>query len=882
MYNRLVSILLAVFCTLAASAQPSSHAGNNSQAASRRVRLYGYVLDEQNRGIEACNVYWKESVATTAVGTSTNKNGYYELIVESRKSKVESQGSKVDNQESIVESQKSKDESGQPDSVTIVYSMLGYETVETPLPLPSQKGGNTIQVLNINIILRESGEQLAEVEVTGIQRQQDMMDRVDATTRRVIPDISGGGIESLLITFAGVSQTNEMSSQYNVRGGSFDENAVYVNGIEIHRPLLVRAGQQEGLSFVNPEMVQNVQFSAGGFDARFGDKSSSVLDIRYKQPTAFEASLTAGFQGGSVYVGVGDSTYSQMHGIRYKSSQYMLGSLQTKGNYRPHFLDYQTYMTWRVKSRKSKVESCNDWTIALLANYSMNSYGFTPDSMSSSFGTMQTARNLTIYYDGQEQDLFQTAFAALSVGGHVSPEVKIGFDLSGFYTNERETYDIQGEYILSDHPMDGSDAGVSGTGQVVSSETTETATVLGKGTYHEHARNTLTAGVATLQHTGEWKHSANSMRWGVSGQIEKITDRISEWEWRDSAGYSMPHTEQGMELYYAMRSSANLLSGRVQAYLQDSYTWHTEAAKVILTGGARLHWWSFNNEVLVSPRASVVIIPGWKRDISFRIATGLYYQAPFYKEMRDTVTDGFGITRIRLNDKLKAARTSQLVFGTDYYFRAMGRPFKLTAEAYAKYMDRGTSYTVDNVRVRYSGTNDVRGYTIGLDLKLYGELVPGADSWISFSTMRSREQLLDHPELGWLHAPQEQRYQFAMFFQDYLPQLPQLHAHLKFVWAEGLPYGAPRSITLRGQGRMPDYRRIDLGLTHVSNAHNYAYMKKAKHLKQWTIGFEIFNLVDWRNVNSYFWVSDVDGNQWASPNYLTGRRYNIKVAFDFQ
>ena len=804
----------------------------------RRVRFYGYVLDEQNRGIEACNVFWKESVATSAVGTSTNNNGYYDLTLSSE------------------------------DSVTIVYSMLGYETVEMRL-LPTR------DVLNINIELRESGEQLAEVEVKGIQRQQDMMERVDASTRRVIPDISGGGIESLLITFAGVSQTNEMSSQYNVRGGSFDENAVYVNGIEIHRPLLVRAGQQEGLSFVNPEMVQNVQFSAGGFDARFGDKSSSVLDIRYKQPTAFEASLTAGFQGGSIYVGVGDSMYSQMHGVRYKSSQYMLGSLQTKGNYRPHFLDYQTHMTWRLNRH-------SDWTIAFLANYSLNSYGFTPDSMSSSFGTMQTARNLTIYYDGQEQDLFQTAFGALSVSGHVSPEVQIGFDLSGFYTNERETYDIQGEYILSDHPMDGSETVHGYDGQVISSETTETATVLGKGTYHEHARNTLTAGVATLQHTGEWKHDANNLRWGVSGQVEKITDRINEWEWRDSAGYSMPHTEQGMELYYAMRSDANLLSGRVQAYMQDSYTWHTDNAKIILTGGARLHWWSFNNEVLVSPRASVVIMPGWKRDVSFRIATGLYYQAPFYKEMRDTLTDNYGITRIHLNDRLKAARTTQLVFGTDYYFRAMGRPFKLTAEAYAKYMDRGTSYTVDNVRVRYSGTNDVRGYTIGLDLKLYGELVPGADSWISFSTMRSREQLLTHPELGWLHAPQEQRYQFAMFFQDYLPQLPQLHAHLKFVWSEGLPYGAPRSITLRGQGRMPDYRRIDLGLTHVSNAHNYAYMKKAKHLKQWTIGFEVFNLVDWRNVNSYFWVSDVDGNQWASPNYLTGRRYNIKVAFDFQ
>ena len=825
MGKRLAIIVAVLLCT--------------SSVFAMRVRFYGYVLDEQNRGIEACNVFWKESVGSTPVGTSTNNNGYYDLILTA------------------------------DDSVTIVYSMIGYETVEMRL-LPAR------EVLNINVVLHESGEQLAEIEVKGIQKQQDMMERVDATTRRVIPDISGGGIESLLITFSGVSQTNEMSSQYNVRGGSFDENAVYVNGIEVHRPLLVRAGQQEGLSFVNPEMVQNVQFSAGGFDARFGDKSSSVLDITYKRPTAMEASLTGSFQGGSVYVGVGDSTFSQLHGIRYKSSQYMLGSLQTKGNYRPHFLDYQTYMTWRLKKH-------TDWNIAFLANYSLNSYGFTPDSMSSSFGTMQTARNLTIYYDGQEQDLFQTAFGALSAHGRVSPEVTIGFDLSGFYTNERETYDIQGEYILSDHPMDGSSGSSAGRpGQTVSSETTETVTVLGKGTYHEHARNSLAAGVVTLQHSGEWKTSNNSMRWGASAQLEKIRDRISEWEWRDSAGFSLPHTPQSMDLYYVLRSDTSLLSARAQAYLQDSYTWHTDRAKVILTGGARLHWWSFNNEVLVSPRASVVIIPGWKRDISFRIATGLYYQAPFYKEMRDTLTDNFGITRIHLNDKIKAARTTQLVFATDYYFRAIGRPFKLTAEAYAKYMDRGISYTVDNVRVRYSGTNDVRGYTIGLDLKLYGELVPGADSWISFSTMRSREQLLTHPELGWLHAPQEQRYQFAMFFQDYLPQLPQLHAHLKFVWSEGLPYGAPRSITLRGQGRMPDYRRIDLGLTHVSNAHNYAYMKRAKHLKQWTVGFEIFNLVDWRNVNSYFWVSDADGYQWASPNYLTGRRYNIKLTFDFK
>ena len=800
-----------------------------SEALARTARIYGYVVDQDNVGIELANVAVVNS--NPPFGTATNKNGYYELVLE------------------------------EADTVVLNFSMIGYTSVQ-------QRILDLHDVININVQMLTDEQLLTEIEVRGIRHTQGTMDQIDATATRIMPDATGGSIESLLITFAGVSQTNELSSQYNVRGGSFDENSVYVNGIEVHRPLLIRSGQQEGLSFVNPEMVENVHFSAGGYGAQYGDKMASVLDIQYKRPDHFEASLSASLLGAQVYVGHGDSTWSMMHGLRYKTSKYMLGGLSTAGNYQPTYIDYQTYITWKVAPT---------WTMSFLGNVSQNDYRFTPDSLSESFGG-QNAKHLAIYYDGQEKDKFLTAFAALSAKGHVSKEVELGFDLSGFYTNERENFDITGQYVLTNGNNQSATGNVS-TEQI--NPTDGQAEVLGTGLFHQHARNSLEAGVITLAHNGSWKRGDNTLRWGVSGQAELIRDHISEWEWRDSAGYSLPDNGHTMELYYAMRSSANLLSGRVQAYLQDSYTWHTEAAKVILTGGARLHWWSFNNEVLVSPRASVVIIPGWKRDISFRIATGLYYQAPFYKEMRDTVTDNYGITRIHLNDKLKAARTSQLVFGTDYYFRAMGRPFKLTAEAYAKYMDRGVSYTVDNVRVRYSGQNDVRGYTIGLDLKLYGELVPGADSWISFSTMRSREQLLTHPELGWLHAPQEQRYQFAMFFQDYLPQLPQLHAHLRFVWAEGLPFGAPRSITLRGQGRMPDYRRIDLGLTHVSNAHNYKYMKKSKHVKEWTIGFEVFNLVDWRNVNSYFWVSDADGYQWASPNYLTGRRYNIKLAIDF-
>lgn len=804
-------------------------------AAARHVRFYGYVLGVDNRSIEFANVYWKESInhANGAVGTTTNKNGYYDIRLDT------------------------------DDSITLVYSLMGYQTLEIRM-LPDR------EIINVNVVLEPESQELKEISVSAIRHRDDRLEHVEGATRRVIPDAGGGNIESLLITFAGVSQNNEMSSQYNVRGGNFDENSVYVNGMEIHRPLLIRAGQQEGLSFVNTDMVEAVSFSAGGFDARYGDKMASVLDIRYKRPTALEASVSAGFHGGSLFIGHGNERFSQMHGFRYKSSQYMLGSLQTAGNYKPHFFDYQTMLNGKV----------GNWNISFLGNYSRNSYGFTPDSSSVSWGGMN-AKKLTIYYNGQEKDLFQTAFAALSAHGKVSEEVKIGFDLSGFYTNEQETYDILGQYILSEAPMDGTQASGQRDNTIIN-DSSSNATVLGKGTYMEHARNTLQAGVVTMAHAGEWKHLNNTLRWGASLQGEWIHDHISEWEWRDSMGYSIPNTDRDMQLYYAMRGDTTRKSLRMQSYIEDTYRWNTTAGKVILTGGVRFHYWTLNREPLVSPRASVVFVPGWKRDFSFRLSTGLYYQAPFYKELRDTVTDAYGITRIALNNSIKAQRSTHVVLGADYYFRAMGRPFKLTAEAYFKYLDRGVSYTVDNVRVRYSGENDMKGYTVGLDLKLYGELVPGADSWISFSTMRSREMLINHPELGWRPPPQEQRYGFSMLFQDYLPQLPQLRAHIKFIWNDGLPFGYPRNINSRGKMRMSSYKRIDLGFTHVSNAMTYNYMKRSKHIKEWTVQFEVFNLVGWKNVNSFFWVTDANDIPWASPNYLTGRRYNLKLTVDFK
>ena len=826
----LLCILYSVLCT---------------PVLARNARIYGYVVDQDNVGIELANVVVLN--ADRPIGTATNKNGFYELLLE------------------------------ETDTVVLNFSMVGYTSVQ-------QRIIDLREVLNINVQLLTDEQWLTEVEVRGIKHTQGTMDHIDASTTRIMPDATGGSIESLLITFAGVSQNNELSSQYNVRGGSFDENSVYVNGIEIHRPLLIRSGQQEGLSFVNPEMVENVAFSAGGYGAQYGDKMSSVLDITYKRPQAFEASLSASLLGAQLYVGHGDSTYSMMHGLRYKTSKYMLGALATSGNYQPTYIDYQTYITWQVAPR---------WTMSFLGNVSQNDYRFQPDSMVESFGG-QDAKDLRIYYEGQEKDRFFTAFAALSAKSQITnhqSQINIGFDASGFYTNERENFDITGQYVLSNGSMDDKSTGNVQTEQVdpISGQTD----VLGTGIFHQHARNNLEASVITLAHNGAWKRNGNNFTWGISGQAELIRDHISEWEWRDSAGFSMPNNGRSMELYYTMRGDSSMQSARLQAYIQNEHKWNTNSGQWIFTIGGRLQWWSWNNEILPSPRASVEWIPSWKRDFCFRLATGLYYQAPFYKELRDTITDELGVTRIQLNRDLKAQRSVHVVLGGDYYFRAWGRPFKFTAEGYYKYIDRMESYSVDNVRVRYSGKNDSEGYAGGVDLKLYGELVPGADSWISFSSMVARQRTITNHQSpitnnqspitnAWIPSPTESRWNFTMLFQDYIPQLPQLKFHLKMQFSEGQPYYAPRNN--QSWGRMPTYKRIDLGATYVFNAQTTKFMRapSAKHVKQWMIQFEVFNLVGWNNVNSYFWVADVYGRQIASPNYLTGRRYNLKITVDLR
>jgi len=825
MKNRLFILLSILLFTVGMSAQS-------------KVRVYGYVIDTNSRGIELANVY----VQNTTIGATTNSNGYYELMLNVK------------------------------DSVTLVYSMLGYQSIKHTIH--SHK-----QVMQISVQLLSLSKQINEVSVMGQRRQTSTLDMLDPGKFRVMPSTTGG-IESLLITFAGVSSNNELSSQYNVRGGNFDENAVYVNGIEVYRPLLIRAGQQEGLSFINPDMVENVSFSAGGYDAKYGDKMSSVLDIQYKKPTEFEASASLSLLGGSAYLGTASKKFSQMHGLRYKTSAYLLGTLDTKAEYNPSFFDYQTYLTYQLKP---KLE------LTFLGNFSQNSYQFIPQTRETSFGTYSSPRKLTIFFGGQEKDLFRTSFGALTLNYKPVSGMKLSLLASSFYTNESETYDIQGEYVLSEVKLDPDPA-------------KQTGASLGVGRYQQHARNGLNAYVSNLAHLGEYDKGGHKMKWGISIQNEHISDKIGEWEMRDSAGYSLPISNKQVNLFYNLKSDTVLSTWRTTGFFQDTYKWNSSAGAFSLTGGLRANYWTFNHELLLSPRIAVSYLPRWKRDFSFRFATGVYYQAPFYKEIRDTVTDALGNVKVQLNNNIKAERSLHFVLGGDYYFRAGGRPFKFTTEAYLKLADRMISYSVDNVQIVYSGKNDAKAYIAGVDFKLNGELVPGADSWINLSLMNSKQDIINDSYTGhtydangniltsarvypgWVPSPSEQRYTLSILFQDYLPNNPKYKFQLKGVLNDGLPFGPPNNIEYRTGFRSPAYRRVDIGASRMLVNGTDKMMDKSwlKHVKNIWLNVEVFNLLDFQNVNSYYWVTDVSNHKLAVPNYLTGRQLNLRIMVDLK
>lgn len=828
--NRFVLSILSLFITWMVTATP--------QPVEGRFRVYGYVIDPSNRGIEMANVYFED----IQIGTTTNPNGYYELSAPVQ------------------------------DSVVVVYSMVGYKTIRHTL-YPRQA------VIQISVELQPTSQEIQDLEVVAQRRQTSTMTYIDPSKYRLMPNTSGN-FESLLITFAGVTSNNELSSQYNVRGGSFDENLVYVNGIEVYRPLLVRAGQQEGLSFINQDMVEKVGFSSGAFNAEFGDKMSSVLDISYKKPLKTETSASVSLLGATAYLGTTGKRFTQLHGVRYKTSSYLLGTLDTQGEYDPSFIDYQGYFTYTLNEKSE---------LTLLTNLSQNKFNFQPQTRSTNFGTYNMGRNLTIFFEGQEQDVFRTGFGALSYHYRPQQNVRLSIMASAFQTNESENFDILGEYILSEVKMDLKESNREGV-------------TLGIGKYQEHARNQLNATVADLTHSGEFSSLNHRLKWGASLKREIIRDRINEWEWRDSAGYSLPYNNKEVNLYYTMKSNNRLDSWRTTAYVQDTWKWRDSKGSYTLTGGVRSHYWTFNNELLVSPRASIAYVPYWKKDFSFRFATGVYYQAPFYKEIRDTVSDAAGNIRIKLNDNIQSQRSVQFVLGGDHYFRAFGRPFKFTTEAYLKLADRVIVYDLENVQITYSGENNAKAYTAGVDFKLFGELVPGTDSWINFSLMNSKEDIIGDSYVrniyddkrnitgsevvspGWVSRPNEQRYAFSMMFQDYLPNNPDYKVQLKFVYSDGLPFGPPRNNLYRGAFRSPAYKRVDLGGSRVLVRGNNKMLNKSwlSGVESIWLNLEVLNLMDFKNVNSYYWVTDIYGQQLAVPNYLTSRQFNIRLIVDFK
>lgn len=778
----------------------------SSFAQQKRCRIFGAIKDEKGSPIELASVRIQGQPSTTL----SNLNGSYSIYCTSH------------------------------DTITVVYSMIGYETRKRSIYNPQDS-------VRIDVMLPSFDASLGEAVVTGQQIQTGTMQKITPKDLKLSPSTTGNGVEEIIATQAGVSTHNELSSQYNVRGGSFDENCVYLNGVEVYRPMLVRSGQQEGLSIINPNMVESIGFSSGGFEARYGDRMSSVLDITYKRPEAFEASLSASMLGGGVYVGWGNKHVSLMTSLRYKTTRYLLGSLDTNGEYNPNFLDYQAYFSWRPNRR---------WSLDIIGNISDNHYKFEPEDRETKFGTMQEAKSFKVYFDGKEEDAFRTFFGSTTLTRHFSPNTFLALQFSTFSTKEQETYDIQGEYWLN---------------EATSQEQ------LGVGTYMEHARNKLRAQVFNSGLRFRTKFTGHVLQAGFNWQRERIKENAREWEMRDSMGYSLPHTPDRLTLIYSQRSQNSIHTNRFEAYAQDTWRFKTNLGLFNLTYGLRLSYWDWNKETLISPRASIGLMPSFSDKLTFRFATGVYYQAPFYKELRDTTIAG-GISTVQLNRDIKSQRSIHFVLGGDYTFRLMNRPFKFTTEVYYKALSNLIPYSVDNVRIVYYGHNMSKGYATGIDFKLFGEFVPGTDSWITFSIMSTKEKL--HGQ--WLPRPTDQRYNLSLYFTDYFPGTDRWKLALKAAFADGLPFGPPHTDRTQHKFRAPAYKRVDVGLSYrlIDNEDKHLH-RFGRHIKNAWLGLDAFNLLGIKNVNSYYWVTDITNTQYAVPNYLTGRQINVRLSIDF-
>ena len=748
----------------------------------------------------------------------------------------------------------------------------------------------------LNVVMKRSAEELPDVEIVDKQIRHTNLQRLSPKVAAEIPSLSGGGVEDLLKTLPGVASNNELSSQYSVRGGNFDENLVYVNGIEIYRPFLIRAGQQEGLSFVNSALVSSILFSAGGFESKYGDKMSSVLDIQYKKPTSFGGSFQASLLGAQAHVeGISKNRkFTYLTGVRYKSNSYIFRGLETEGDYKPNFADVQALFAYRISD---KVE------LSFLGNYARNSYNVIPSSRQTEFGTIQEAYRLNIYFEGQEVDRFENYMGALSLDYYPKDNLKLQFISSAFQTRESETFDILGEYFIGklENQLDDEQFG-----EVVQAQ--------GVGGFLDHARNYLKATVFNIEHKGYYDLSKHYLQWGVKYQHEFINDRLSEWELIDSAGYTIPeppftvgdpapvYTPQ-LEMYSLYKADTTFQSNRYSAFIQNSWNFHIGTANAYLIAGIRGSYWDINKQFVLSPRLTLSVKPIWEQDILFRFSAGYYQQPPFYRELRDL--------QGRVNPAVRAQKSIHFVAGMDWDFIAWNRPFKFVTEAYYKVLDDLVPYVVDNVRIRYYGDNISHGYAYGLDMKVNGEFIKGIDSWFSFSLLKTSEDIegdnyweyyneageeiipgytedqvvADSAQFfpGYIPRPTDQRVHFALFFQDYIPRNPTWKMHIKLIFGSGLPFGPPNAPKYEHVYRTPAYRRVDIGFSKelIGGYSSFGPKNPLKYIKSAWISLEVFNLFQIYNTISYILVKDKNGREYAVPNYLTPRLINLRLAVNF-
>ena len=796
--------------------------------------LKGVILDETNSPILNVNI------KAGTYGTVTNANGFYLLEIPANT------------------------------DVSVEFTHLSHKKVITKFNL---KNGEDYE---FNPVMSTSIEQIATVIITNKrQKEVEGIISLKPETIRKIPG-ANAGVENLLLTLPGVSNNNELSTQYSVRGGNYDENLVYVNDIEVYRPFLVRSGQQEGLSFVNTDMVQNVDFSAGGFQAKYGDKLSSVLDITYKNPYQFEVNADVSLLGGSVSVeGISkDSKFSGIVGVRYRDNSLLVKAKETETNYKPAFGDAQGYFTYKFSSK---------FHLSFLGNASINKYNYQPQTRQTNFGTLTDPIALLVFYEGQEKDRYQTYFGAFKGTYFVNEDLTLKGIVSRYHTTEEEYFDILAQYRLGEV---NTNIGDENLGDVEFSR--------GVGSQLSHGRNDLDALITNIEHKGDFKIGNNRFEWALKYTNEDIRDRLIEWEVIDSAGFSIrppkttPTNEQPyvpysgpLEAFQNVRATNYTTINRLQAYAQWSKRATLGTSDVWYNAGVRVHNWSVNdentttksNQTVFSPRAQFAIKPYWEKDMLFRIAAGLYYQPPFYRELRDAN----GVVQ----PNVKAQQSFHLVLGNEYSFKMWERPFKLTSEAYYKNLSDVNPYTLENVRIRYAANNNAKAYAYGLDMRLNGEFVPGTESWFSFGYLKTEENINNQ---GYIARPTDQRLKFAALFQDYVPNVPSMKMYLNLVYNTGLPGGSPSYANPYDyQNRLPDYKRADLGLQFVlvddKKQFNSGWKKPFKEL---SFGFEIFNMFDVQNSITNTWVRDVyTKRQYAIPNYLTPRVFNVRTTMKF-